>query len=139
MLVVFEGLLGLHADATSRAKYSMAMKFHRYGSAIRTFALNEQLQKVIWDVTMRFDYAVDVVTFLDERLVEPLTDYLDDQGLPIGRVSYSDKYLLARSLNYRPDVVGVFYADQTDRFTFGSKGYAIDVNNPVMMGFTNGR
>ena len=141
LLVVFEGLLGIHADARARAKYSMAMKIHRYGTAIRTFTLNEQLQKVIWDVTWRYDYAVDVVTFLDERLADPLIEYLDEQGLPVGRVWYSDKMLLARSLNYRPDVAGVFYPDQADRFTFGGKGYATDPRNPVLIGVLghNGR
>ena len=139
LLVVFEGLLGIHADIKARAKYSTAMKLHRYAAAIRTFTLNEQLQKVIWDVTWRHDYAVDVVTFLDERLAEPLTGHLGDQGLPVGKVWYSDKLLLARSLNFRPDVAGVFYADQSDRFTFGSKGYATDPNNPVLIGFIHGR
>ena len=136
LLVVFEGLLGIHADVRARAKYSTAMKLHRYGSAVKTFELNEQLQRAIWDITYgRFNYAVDVVTFLDERLVAPLRDHIDEQGLPIGHVMYSDKLLLARSLNYRPDVAGVFYpAAAHPDFTFGSKGYAVDPSLPILMG-----
>lgn len=136
LLVVFEGLLGIHPDARARAKYSAAMKLHRYGTAIRTFELNEQLQRSIWDITYgRFNYAVDVVTFLDERLVAPLRDLIDEQGLPIGHVIYSDKLLLARSLNYRLDVAGVFYpASANPDFTFGSKGYGVDPSNPILMG-----
>jgi len=136
LLVVFEGLLGIHADARARAKYSAAMKLHRYGAAIRTFELNEQLQRVIWDVTYgRFNYAVDVVTFLGAKLVDPLRDLIDEQGLPIGHVTYTDRLLLARSLNYRLDVAGVFYPAATHPdFTFGSKGYAVDPSNPILMG-----
>ena len=135
LLVVFEGLLGIHADARARAKYSAAMKLHRYGTAIKTFELNERLQRSIWDVTYgRFNYAVDVVTFLGEKLVNPLSDLLDEQGLPIGHVTYSDKLLLARSLNYRPDVAGVFYpAASHPDFAFGSKGYAVNPSNPNLM------
>jgi hypothetical protein len=136
LLVVFEGLLGFHTDAKARAKYSTLMKVHRYQTAIRTFSLNEQLQRVIWDVTYgRFNYAVDVVTFLDARLVGSLQHYLDEEGLPVGQVTYSDKLLLARSLNYRPDVAGVFYpASANPDFSFGSKGYAVDPNNPNLIG-----
>ena len=135
LLVVFEGLLGIHTDAKARAKYSTAMKLHRYGTAIRTFTLNEQLQRVIWDVTWRYQYSVDVVTFLDTHLVDPLVDLLDAQGLPVGHVTYSDKLLLARSLNYRPDVAGVFYpAGAHPDFSFGSKGYAVNPDNPSLIG-----
>jgi len=134
LLVVFEGLLGLHTDAKDRAKYSASMKLHRYRSAIRTFTLNEQLQKVIWDTTWRKGYAVDVVTFLDERLAEPLADLLDEQSLPVSHVTYSDKMMLARSLNSRPDVAGVFYSDPADRFTFGGKGYGTSVNTTSLIG-----
>jgi len=134
LLVVFEGLLGIHTDAKARAKFTGLMKFHRFHSAIRTFTLNEQLQRVIWDTTWRKGYAVDVVTFLDERLVEDLTEYLDEQGLPVAHVWQSDKMLLARSLNYRPDVAGVFYADPADRFTFGSKGYFTSPATTTLIG-----
>jgi hypothetical protein len=136
LLVVFEGLLGIHTDAKARAKYSTLVKVHRYQTAIRTFSLNEQLQRVIWDATYgRFNYTVDVVTFLGEKLVNPLSDYLDDNGLPVGRVTYSDKLLLARSLNYRPDVAGVFFpAGPQPDFSFGSKGYAVDPSNPNLIG-----
>lgn len=131
---MFEGLLGIHTDVKARAKFTTMMKLHRFHSAIRTFTLNEMMQRVIWDVVFRYDYGVDVVTFLDERLVDDLTEYLDEQGLPVGHIWQSEKLLLARSLNYRPDVAGVFYPDPTDRFAFGSKGYFTDPADPILIG-----
>lgn len=133
LLVVFEGLLGIHTDARDRAKYVSLMKFHRYDRAIRTFTLNERMQRVIWDTVFRRKYAVDVVTFLHEELADPLKDALDDQSLPVGRVWYSQKQVLARSLNYRPDVVGVFHPGN-DAMIFGSKGYTVNPANPVLIG-----
>lgn len=134
LMLVFEGLIGFHPDAKARAKYSMMAKVGQWKRAANTFTVNEPCAKVLVDAVWRRRYSVDVVTFLDEEIVEPLTDWLDAKGLPVGNVTYADKTMLARELNYRLDVVGVFHPNASDVLVFGSKGYLVDPAAPVLFG-----
>lgn len=134
LMLVFEGLIGLHHDPKARARYGFHARLGNWKRAVRSFEINEQCAKVIVDTVWRKRYTVDVVTFLDEDIVEPLAEFLDDKGLPVGHVTYSDKTMLARELNYRLDVVGVFHPNPSDAFMFGSKGYYVNPGNPVLIG-----
>lgn len=133
-MLVFEGLIGVLPDAKARAKYSMLAKVGNWKRAVRCFEVNEPCAKVLVDVVWRKRYSVDVVTFLDEDVVDPLADWLDAKGLPVGNVDFADKTMLARELNYRLDVVGVFYPNASDIFMFGSKGYLVDPSAPRLIG-----
>jgi hypothetical protein len=134
LMLVFEGLIGVHPDARSRAKYSMHTRLGNWRRAVRTFEINEGCAKVVVDAVWRRRYSLDVVTFLDEEIVDPLADWLDAKGLPVGNVTYADKTMLARELNYRLDVVGVFHPNPADVLVFGSKGYLVDPSAPVLFG-----
>lgn len=134
LMVVFEGLIGTHPEAKHRARYEMHKRIGNWTRAMRTFQINEPCARIIWDTVWRRSYSVDVVTFLDEDAVDALADLLDAWGLPVGHVTYSEKAMLARSLNYRPDVVGVFHPNPADVFAFGSKGFLVDPSNPILIG-----
>ena len=135
LMLVFEGLIGIHPDARDRAKYTFHARLGNWKRAVRTYTLNEICAKHIVDTVWRRRYSVDVVTFLNEDIVEPLADFLDDKGLPVGRVTFADKTMLARDLNYRPDVLGVFHPNPADIFMFGGKGRLVDPASPNLMGY----
>jgi len=134
LMLVFEGLLGLHTDTRARAKYSMHARLGNWRRAVRTYEVNEMAARVLVDAVWRRRYSADVVTFLDPEIVEALEGWCDDKGLPVGNVTYADKAMLARELNYRLDVVGVFYPNPADALTFGSKGYLVDPSAPILIG-----
>lgn len=133
-LLLFEGLVGVLPDAKARAKFDGYRKVHAYKRAVAQFQINELCAKVIWDTTWRRNYSVDVVTFLGDEMVEFVEDRIEDWGLPVGHVWTEDKYLLARSLNYRPDVIGIFHPNPADWAVYGSKGFVVDPANPVLIG-----
>lgn len=126
LLLVFEGVVADLPDAKARAKFDGYRKVRAYKRAVSQFVINEQMAKVIWDTVWRRSYSVDVVTFLGEDMVEFVEERIEHEGLPIGRVWTEEKPMLARSLNYRPDVIGVYHADPRDFAMFGGKGQLID-------------
>lgn len=130
-MLVFEGLIAELPDAKARAKYSAYAKVNQWGRALRQYQINELLAKHFMDIVWRKGYSIDVVTFLDERAVEPLEELLDGWGLPVGNITFSEKSMLARSLNYRLDVVGVFHPNPADVLTFGSKGHLVNPQSPL--------
>lgn len=133
-LLVFEGLVATLPDAKARAKFDGYRKVHAYKRAVAQFVPNEMCSKVIWDTVWRRSYAVDVVTFLGDDMVDAVEARIEDWGLPVGRVWTEEKTLLARSLNYRPDIIGVFHTEPGDFAMYGSKGYLVDPTYPVLIG-----
>jgi hypothetical protein len=133
-LLVFEGLVGVLPDKRAEAKFSRAVRFKRWKAAVDQFHCNETCAKVIWDTVWRRNYAVDVVTFLGDEMVEHVEARMEHWDLPVGRVWTEDKYLLARSLNYRPDVIGVYHPTPGDALVYGSKGFLVDPSSPTLIG-----
>lgn len=134
LLLVFEGLIATLPSAKARGKYDMLARVGQWKRAVRQFKINEPAARIIWDTAFRRGYSLDAVTFLDEDALEHVEEFIAAENLPIGHVTYSDKYLLARSLNYRPDVVGVFHANPADVLVYGSKGYLVNPDHPVLIG-----
>lgn len=134
LLVVFEGLLGYLPDTTTRAKFAVECKFHRWKQALNCFVVNERMARLIVDAAWRYKYAVDVVTFLGEEFDELLPPLLDDRWqLPIGNCWAEDPTVLARRLAYAPTIAGVFHAMPDLQHTFGSKGVLVDPNHPHLI------
>lgn len=133
-LLVFEGLVGVLPDKKAEARFARAVKFRRWESAVNQFVINESCAKVIWDTVWRRNYSVDVVTFLAEEMTSHIRDIVIDKwDLPVGRVSREDKYMLARELNYRPNVIGVFHPNPADFAVYGGKGVVVDPSYPVLL------
>ncbi len=134
LLLVFEGLVANLPDEKARAKFDRYRKLHQWRRAVAFFEINEVMAKVIWDTTWRHNYSVDVVTFLGPEMVDEVEARVENWGLPVGRVWTEEKTMLARSLNYRPDVAGVFHTNPSDIFMFGSKGRLIDPSATSLLG-----
>lgn len=133
-LLVFEGLVATLPDTKARAKFDAMKRIHAYKRAVGQFQINEIMGKVIWDTVWRRNHSVDVVTFLGDEFVEHVEARIEDWGLPVGRVWGEEKTMLARSLNYRPDVIAVYHANPSDFAMYGSKGVVLDPAHPTLIG-----
>lgn len=132
LLVVFEGLIALPPERQMLTHFGRrAGKIRKQVQQLRS---NEKAARVINDTVWRHRYAVDVVTFMGEEYIEPVTDWLDEHGIPASNVIASERPLLARELVYRLDVVGVFSPDPNDALVFGSKGYIVNPDAPRLVG-----
>jgi hypothetical protein len=132
-VVVFEDLLGFPPKEPVHTRTRLGRKVDHSNDA-RYWEINDQLARSIWDVVSRYDYSVDVVTFIDPEFADQIRERLDDERLPVGRVWFEQPHQLARRLAYSPDIAGVFFASPEYRFTFGSKGYPVDVASSNLMG-----
>lgn len=133
-LLVFEGLVGVLPDKRAEMKFSRCIRFKRHRAAVEQFHCNEMAAKVIWDTVWRRNFAVDVVTFLGDDMVDHVRDRIESWDLPVGKVWTEDKYMLARSLNYRPSVIGVYHTNPADFAVFGNKGRVVDPAMPTLIG-----
>jgi hypothetical protein len=137
LVIAFEGMLGLLPDKPdSRVVELMRRQFGSKSAqvkrAINSYTINEQLAHVIWDTTWRYKYSVDVVTYLGEEFAEALTERLDTEGLPIGRVWADDPKKLARRIAHMPDVAAIF--DNENHLMFGSKGRTLPAHPTTLIG-----
>lgn len=122
LVIVWEHLLGLLPDKTHEAKAATYLKLHRWDRAAKTFELNTGLAHQIWDVVWRMNYQVEVVTYLDEKMIEPIEAWIERHDLPISRVWADDPDKLSRRLAHMPYVAAVYDPDPAHRFRFGAKG-----------------
>lgn len=134
LLVVFENLVGLLETPTDRAKFDTYKKFHQWKRAVNLFTVNEELAKHAWDITWRYGYTLDCVTWMQDELADHVESWLDDQGLPFSSFRTYDPNKLARRIATMPDVAAIYDPDIRHRFLFGSKGRILSPDNPNLMG-----
>lgn len=135
LVIVWENLLGLHTTKAAEAKFLSYMRFKRYKRAVGTFEINEHLARRIWDVTVRMNFSVDLVTHLGgEDFAEALSERIDRENLPLGHVWFEEPNQLARDLAYRIDIAAVFFADPRHLLTYGSKGRLLSAATPDLIG-----
>lgn len=135
IVIVWDNLLGILPSKPAEAKFTAYMRFKRWKKAVGSFEINEHLARGIWDLTWRYDFSVDVVTFLGgDDFAEEVEHRLDREGLPIGHVWFETPDSLARSLAYRPNVACVIHANPHHQLTFGSKGRLVSVHTPNLIG-----
>lgn len=133
LVIAFEGMLGILPDRSAAfAAEKIARRMRQWKRAVRTYEINEPLAHVIWDTAWRYKYMVDVVTYLGEDFAEALTERLDTEGLPIGRVWADQPHLLARRLAHMPDVAAIF--DNTNHLMYGSKGRLLPAAPTTLIG-----
>lgn len=134
LVCVFEGLIGLLPDTKARAQEAVYRKAKRWARAARTYEVNEEMAKHIWDVYSRTDYSIDVVTYLGDDMAEAIAEVLDDERLPIGRVFATTPDQLARRIAHMPDLAAIYDPNPSHRFTYGSKGRLTNPATPNLMG-----
>jgi len=134
LLIVWENLLGLLPTKADEAKASTYLRFKRYSRAVDVFTLNAALADRIWDVTWRFKYSVDVITWLGPEFADALRGRLDHEDLPIGHITAEDPQQFARRLAYLQHVAAIYDPDPSHRFTFGARGRIISPARPDLIG-----
>lgn len=136
LVVVFEGLLGVLPDRKERRVETVVRKFGRRAQqqkrAVSAYEINEPLARVIWDTVWRYRYSVDVVTYLGAEFAEALTERLDVEGLPIGRVWADEPHKLARRIAHMPDVAAIY--DNENHLMYGGKGRILPAAPTTLIG-----
>lgn len=134
LVIVFENLLGILPNKTAEAKAASFLKFKRWNRAVNVFEINEALARRIWDVTWRFDFSVDVITYVSEEFAEAVEKRLEREDIPVRSVWYTEPQVLARKLAYMPQVACVYDPNPHHQFTYGSKGRILDPARPDIIG-----
>lgn len=125
LLIVWEHLLGLLPDKRTEAKVDRLLKHRRWEKACDLFEINEPLAHRIWDITWRYHYSIDVITWIGPEFAMTVADRVEREDLPIGRVRYENQTNFTRKLAYMPYVAAVYTPDPRHRFTFGGKGRVV--------------
>lgn len=134
-VLVYEGLLGLLNTQKSVALATKWQKRGRWEKMVACFETNEMLARKIWDVTWRFSYEIDILTYLGDEFAAALTTRIKDQeGLPVRNVWFEDPYLLARRLVFTPNIRFVYDPDPNHQFVYGSKGRVMMPGDIHMLG-----
>ena len=135
LVIVWENLLGLLPNKAAEAKAASYVKFKRWNRAVNTFEINEALARRIWDVTWRYDFSVDVITYIHEDFVEALENRLDREDIPVRSVWFTEPHVLARKLAYMPQVACIYDPNPHHQFTYGSKGRILNPAQPDLIGY----
>jgi hypothetical protein len=122
LLFVFEGTVGRLPSKAAEAKEKVQCKLKRWDKAVECWEIPERAYALLWDVTWRYNYRFDIVTYRPKGFAKALGQRLDDEGLPVGRVWNSSPVLLAKKLAFMPDVRFVYDADPTRHLTYGGRG-----------------
>lgn len=132
-VLVFEHLVGVVPGSLSMAAYLSWVRTKRWKRAVNEFEVNDALAKQMWHVTWHLHHQLEVVTFLHPDAVEPISNWIDVQDLPVHRVWYSDPNKLARKIATMPDLAAIFDPDPKHVLTFGRKGRIINPAQPDIL------
>ena len=126
IVMVFEGLIGILDSKPAVAKEAAYRKARRWKASVGCYTINEHIARVMSDTFWRYDYNIDVVTWMPENFAEALAVRLDEVNLPVGKVWSDNPTNLARDLAYQPSVALVCDPDPAHQFYFGGKGRIVD-------------
>lgn len=127
VLLVFEGTLGFLLQDGDRKKYDRDIRRKHWAQAADMWALNPMMCARIWDLAVRHNLTIDVVTFAGPKeFGEALADRLqEDEDLPVHQVWATRVDLLARKIAYMPDLIKVYDPDPNRWLTWGGKGQLV--------------
>lgn len=132
-VLVFEHLVGVVPSSLSRITYESFIRTKRWKRAIPLLLVNEALAKQMWHVTWHLHHQLEVVTYLHEDAVQPISDWIDAQDLPVHRVWFSEPNKLARKIASMPDLAAIFDPDPAHALTYGRKGRIINPAQPDIL------
>lgn len=122
LLFVFEGTVGALSSKTDEAKERFYCRTKRWKKAVDMWVVSERAYALLWDVTWRYSFRFDVVTYKPSGFAKALAERLDDEVIPVSRVFSSSPNILAKKLAFMPDVRHVYDADEGRLFTYGGRG-----------------
>jgi hypothetical protein len=129
LYVVFENLVAA-IPLEDRAKFSTAVKLHRWKRAVEMFVANELFAKYAWDITWRMGFTLDCVTWMPDDMAQHVEEWLDKEGLPFSSFHRYDPNRLARRIATMPDVAAIYDPDPDHRLLFGRKGRFLTSEDP---------
>ena len=132
-VLVFEHLVGIVPNNLSRIGFEGFIRTKRWKRAVAYLAVNDLLAKQMWHVTWHLNHQLEVVTYLHQDAVEPISDWIDQQDLPVHRVWFSEPNKLARKIATMPDLAAIFDPDPAHTLTFGPKGRIINPAQPDIL------
>lgn len=133
IVLVFEHLVGVLPTASQGAQFSAYRRIRSWKRAVRLFQVNDLLAKQMWHVTWHLHHQLEVVTFLHDDAVQPISDWIDEHDLPVHRVWYSEPNKLARKIATMPDLAAIFDPDPAHQLTFGRLGRIINPAAPDIL------
>lgn len=122
LLFVFENTVATLPTKAAAAREKAALRLRRWDTAVAQWEISERAYALLWDVTWRYNYRFDIVTYKPACFAKALRQRLDDEGLPVGNVWASSPTLLSKKLAFMPDVRYVYDADGSRLFTYGGRG-----------------
>lgn len=126
LLFVFEGTVATLPSKTAAAREKAMIKLRRWHRAVELWDIPERAHALLWDVSWRYSYRFDIVTYRPAGFARALAERFDNEGLPVGRVWASSPALLAKKLAFMPDVRYVYDADGDRLFTYGGRGVYLE-------------
>lgn len=133
-VLVFEHLVGvLSGNHRNRLAFEAMCRAKRWKRAVDLLEVNEPLAKQMWHVTWHLNHQLEVVTWLNEKAVEPVQAWIDFHDLPIHRVWYTEPNKLARKIATMPDLALIFDPDPKHQLTYGRKGRIINPYQPDIL------
>jgi hypothetical protein len=134
LVLVFENLIGVVSGRPLSAQaFQTYVRTKRWKRAVSYLAVNDPLAKQMWHVTWHLGYQLEAVTYLHEDAVQPISDWIDRNDLPVHRVWYSEPNKLARKIATMPDLAAIFDPDPAHTLTFGRKGRIINPSAPDIL------
>lgn len=133
LVLVFEHLVGTLASKPDQLKFGTYVRLGRWKRAVALFQVNELLAKQMWHVTWHLHHQLEVVTYLHADAIQPVSDWIDDNDLPVHRVWATEPNKLARKIATMPDLAAIFDPDPKHALTFGRKGRIINPAQPDIL------
>lgn len=122
ILVVFEGLAG-YLEPGHVGRYNELGSSGDWDAAIGLWDLNPLALARMTYLAVRRDVRIEVVTFvMPPDGAHSLAERLDEENVPVTRVTSSSASRMARSLAYGIDIARVYCADYHVALMCGSKG-----------------
>ena len=122
LLFVFEGTVGRLPSEAAELKEKLYLKTKRWSKAVAQWEVPDRAYALLWDLTWRWNYRFDIVTFRPAGFAKELAVLFDEVSLPVGHVIATTPKGLAQKLVYMPDVAHVYDADDSRLFTWGGRG-----------------
>lgn len=122
LLFIFEGTVGNLTTKTAEAKEKFYVRTRRWKKAVEQWEISDRAYALMWDVTWRYSFRFDIVTFRPPGFAKALAQIFDEVGLPVSHVIATTPVGLAQRLAFMPDVRHVYDADGDRLFTWGGRG-----------------
>jgi len=120
LLFLFEGLIATVPSENSR-RHARAMKKGRWDEVIDCYVTDSRMMARLWDLSWRYGYAVDLITFLPKEAEKPLKERSDAERWPFGWVTSVNPEYLSRQVANDPTVARIYVGNERDGVWFGGK------------------